>query len=74
MTIQISGVPVSLTPAEDLQALVDRNRYLEQELTRMMDECDYLRSCVRAQEATIQELQQAMKVLVVSQPARRWEA
>lgn len=55
------GIGLHQIPAtDDYDALVDRVRYLEIEVTIAMDENDQLRSCLRASQAAVQELQHAI--------------
>lgn len=61
MTITNGAITASLIPTEEYDALIDRSRCLETEVTRQMAECDALRSCVTALQATVAELQRAVK-------------
>ncbi len=45
----------------DMERLLDDNRALEAKLTRQMEENDDLRSCIKALNATVEELQRIVK-------------
>ena len=51
------------TDMEDMIRLLDANRALEAQVTRLMDDNDRLQSCLRAADATILELQAVVKAV-----------